>query len=207
MSLVSEKVLLLISAGQASTPQCSPAVVPAEFSTAELKPSQSGSSIGTGQGGTAWLAFGQAGQLSPGSRTPSQSASSAHGADVGAGVRLGVGVWAEVRSGRSSPRTGRVRKATAILSQNSRCKGTRREEARDGPSRLRDASRGRAGSVNLICGVAGDRTDPPPPRPMLAYRLSGYKILRCRFLHVTGSAQGVNRVKERYGAGLRGASH
>jgi hypothetical protein len=106
---MSEKVSLVISAGQASTPQCSPAVVPAEVSTVELKPSQSGSSAGTGQGGTAWSAFGQVGQLSPRSRTPSQSASSAQGAGVGAGVRLGVGVWAEVRSGRSSPRTGTVR--------------------------------------------------------------------------------------------------
>jgi hypothetical protein len=98
MSPVSEKVSLLISAGQASAPQCSPAVVPAEFSTMELKPSQSGSSNGTGQGGKRWLTFGQLGQLSPRSRTPSQSTSSAQGAGVAAGVRLGVGVWAEVRS-------------------------------------------------------------------------------------------------------------
>src|SRR6266545_6420645 len=82
MSAVSEKASLLISAGQASAPQCSPAVVPAEFSTMELKPSQSGSSNGTGQGGKPWLAFGQVGQLSPKSNTPSQSISSAQGAGV-----------------------------------------------------------------------------------------------------------------------------
>src|SRR5438105_1175326 len=77
MSLISEKESLLMSAGQAFVPQWARAFVPARSSTAEVKPSQSGSLAGTVQSGRPWLAFGQKGQLSETSGRPSASASQA----------------------------------------------------------------------------------------------------------------------------------
>ena len=52
-SVMSEKVSLLMSAGQALRPQWTRAPVPAAPSRAVLKPSQSGSFAGTGQEGRA----------------------------------------------------------------------------------------------------------------------------------------------------------
>ena len=153
-------------------------MVPAEFSTVELKPSQSVSSVGTGQGGRPWLAFGQVGQLSPASRTPSQSASSAHGADVGSGVRLGVGVWAEVCSARSSPRTGIASETTAMLSQSSLGNETRRCARSDG---IAGGCFSCGQGDSRLLGNRRRRGRYAPSETMLAYRLSGYKILRCRF--------------------------
>src|SRR6266542_4724198 len=80
MSEPSEKVSLLRSAGQASFPQCLAAFGPAEVSTVELKPSQSGSLAETGQGGRFCAGLGQLGQLSSASLTASQSRSVAQGA-------------------------------------------------------------------------------------------------------------------------------
>ena len=80
MSVPSEKVSLLMSAGQALFPQCAVALVPAEVSTLELKPSQSGSLAATGQGGRLCAGLGQFGQLSSASLTASQSRSVAQGA-------------------------------------------------------------------------------------------------------------------------------
>src|SRR2546422_9211425 len=76
-----------MSAGQALRPQWAIGLVPAEISTAELKPSQSGSLSGTRQGGSFWVAFGQLGQLSVMSGTPSASLSAP---SVGDGVEVGV---------------------------------------------------------------------------------------------------------------------
>src|SRR3990170_2243703 len=75
MSKISEKVSLLISAGQALAPPGGGGGGAAEVSTAVLKPSQSGSLRGTGQGGRAWVGLGQFGQLSELSGTPSPSLS------------------------------------------------------------------------------------------------------------------------------------
>src|SRR5438128_277633 len=82
MSVPSEKVSLLRSAGQASFPQCAAAFVPAEVSTPELKPSQSGSLAGRGQGGRFCAELGQFGQLSEALSTASQSKSPGQGAQV-----------------------------------------------------------------------------------------------------------------------------
>ncbi len=72
MSVVSEKPLLVVSAGQASVPQWARALVPMKSSSAVLNASQSGSLAGTDQG-SAWVGFGQVGQLSERSNTPSPS--------------------------------------------------------------------------------------------------------------------------------------
>src|SRR5437773_1227032 len=76
---MSEMPSLLRSAGQPPAPQWTRGLVPAEFSTAMLKPSQSGSLAGTGQGGRFWEGFGQRGQLSVLSGTPSPSPSGGQG--------------------------------------------------------------------------------------------------------------------------------
>jgi hypothetical protein len=76
ISKMSEKPLLSRSAGQELAPQCASAFVPAEFSTEELKPSQSGSLARTGHGGMVWAGFGQFEQLSEAFSTPSASLSS-----------------------------------------------------------------------------------------------------------------------------------
>src|SRR5438876_9507947 len=70
---------LLTSAGQAPGPHWTRASVPAGFSTVVAKPSQSGSLAGTGQGGRFWEGFGQRGQLSVLSGTPSPSPSGGQG--------------------------------------------------------------------------------------------------------------------------------
>src|SRR5207247_993186 len=70
-SEMSEKVSLVTSAGQALKPHWTRAWVPARSSTAEVKPSQSGSLAGMSQAGRAWLAFGQSGQLSVALGSPS----------------------------------------------------------------------------------------------------------------------------------------
>src|SRR6266542_2899030 len=80
MSKMSEYFSLLRSAGQASTPQWTSGFVPAEFSTTVLKPSQSGSFVGTVQGGRSWAGLGQFGQLSVRLGTASQSESEEQGA-------------------------------------------------------------------------------------------------------------------------------
>ena len=49
--MMSTKVSLLMSGGQASVPQWTSALVPTRFSTEVLKPSQSGSLTGTVHGG------------------------------------------------------------------------------------------------------------------------------------------------------------
>jgi hypothetical protein len=67
------KLSLFTSAGHASAPQCTSALVPAKFSTAELKPSQSGSLADIGQAGRPWFEFAQVGQLSAMSAMPSLS--------------------------------------------------------------------------------------------------------------------------------------
>src|SRR2546425_4151066 len=82
MSVPSEKPSLLRSAGQASFPQCAAAFVPAEVSTAELKPSQSGSLAARGQGGRFCAGLYQLGQLSRALKTASQSRSPGQGAQV-----------------------------------------------------------------------------------------------------------------------------
>src|SRR5437870_12279227 len=64
MSKISENLSLFRSAGHPFAPQWASGFVPAEFSTVELNPSQSGSLAGTGQGGRFWSGFGQFGQLS-----------------------------------------------------------------------------------------------------------------------------------------------
>src|SRR5439155_14478669 len=74
-SVMSEILSLLTWAGQAAGPHWTRASVPAGFSTALPKPSQSGSLAGTGQGGRFWEGFGQRGQLSVVSGTPSPSPS------------------------------------------------------------------------------------------------------------------------------------
>src|SRR5207247_8180612 len=79
---MSETVSLLISAGQAFVPQCARAPVPAAFSAPVLKPSQSGSLAGTGQGGMDCAGFDQLGQLYVAFSTPSQSKSPAPGAHI-----------------------------------------------------------------------------------------------------------------------------
>ncbi len=56
--------------------------VPTNVSLGEPNPSQSGSSGATGHGGTDWSVFGQAGQLSAPSGTPSASVSGKSGAAV-----------------------------------------------------------------------------------------------------------------------------
>src|SRR5437667_20462 len=76
---MSEMPSLLRSAGQPLAPQCRMEFVPAEVSRAVLKPSQSGSLAGTGQGGRFWEEFGQRGQLSVLSGTPSPSPSGGQG--------------------------------------------------------------------------------------------------------------------------------
>src|SRR5437660_398018 len=76
---MSEMPSLLRSAGQPLAPQCKMEFVPAEVSRAVLKPSQSGSLAGTGQGGRFWEGFGQRGQLSVLSGTPSPSPSGGQG--------------------------------------------------------------------------------------------------------------------------------
>src|SRR2546425_6834190 len=85
--MTSTKVSLLMSAGQALRPQWRVGFVPTEASTAELNPSQSGSLRGTSQGGRLCVAFGQLGQLSLTSGTPSPSLSAP---SVGDGVEVGV---------------------------------------------------------------------------------------------------------------------
>src|SRR5439155_25369916 len=74
---VSEQVALVTSAGQALKPHWTRALAPARSSTAEAKPSQSGSLAGTSQAGRLWFAFAQSGQLSLTSGRPSASASQA----------------------------------------------------------------------------------------------------------------------------------
>src|SRR5262245_12971916 len=74
-SVMSENTSLLMSAGQALVPHWTRALVPARSSTAELKPSQSVSFGPMSQRGKAWEPFGQAGQLSLRSETPSPSKS------------------------------------------------------------------------------------------------------------------------------------
>ena len=96
---MSEKVSLLRSAGQALKPHWMKALVPAGVSTAVLKPSQSGSLGGTDQGGIFWEGFGQRGQLSTGSSTPSPSLSIGDGVAVGVGVAAEVGVAVDVGAG------------------------------------------------------------------------------------------------------------
>src|SRR5437667_800571 len=76
-----------MSAGQALRPQCMIGLVPAEISTAELNPSQSGSLRGTSQGGRFCVGFGQLGQLSTRSGGPSPSPAVA---GVGDAVEVGV---------------------------------------------------------------------------------------------------------------------
>src|SRR5438132_8028586 len=90
MSVMSAKVSLFRSTGHAPAPQWTRASVPAGFSTALLKPSQSGSLAGTGQGGRFWAGLGQRGQLSELSGLPSPSLSA--GAGVGDGLTVGLGV-------------------------------------------------------------------------------------------------------------------
>src|SRR5439155_22429484 len=63
MSVPSEKLSLLTSAGQALVPQWLVKFVPADVSTAELKPSQSGSLVASGQGGRFCAVLCQLGQL------------------------------------------------------------------------------------------------------------------------------------------------
>ena len=102
MSVPSEKPSLLMSAGQALRPQCIIGLVPAEVSRLELKPSQSGSLGGTGQGGRFCVAFGQLMQLSPTSGTPSPSLSPpgvSDGVNAGVAVSVGVGVGVSVAEG------------------------------------------------------------------------------------------------------------
>src|SRR5262245_38010862 len=97
----------LRSGGQAFAPQCPFGSVPAAFSTVVVKPSQSGSFRGTGQGGSACVGFGQAGQLSTASGTPSPSLSTASVGDgVGeAGLEVGdaVGPLAVTKLMTSAP--------------------------------------------------------------------------------------------------------
>src|SRR2546426_671021 len=76
-----------MSAGQALRPQWKVGFVPTDASTAELNPSQSGSLRGTSQGGRLCVGFGQLGQLSTRSGTPSPSLSAP---GVGDGVEVGV---------------------------------------------------------------------------------------------------------------------
>src|SRR5947209_1697595 len=64
MSEISEKPSLLMSAGQALMPQWMSGAVPAEFSTAVLNPSQSGSLAAMSQGGRFCAGLYQVGQLS-----------------------------------------------------------------------------------------------------------------------------------------------
>jgi len=73
MSEMSDVKSLLMSAGQAFAPHWTRALVPAAFSTAELKLSQSGSLGAMGQGGGVWPGFAQVGQLSETSGAPSLS--------------------------------------------------------------------------------------------------------------------------------------
>ena len=91
-----------MSAGQALRPQWAIGLVPAEISTAELKPSQSGSLRGTSQGGRFCVAFGQLGQLSMRSGTPSASLSApgvGDGVELGGGEAVSVGVAVAVAVG------------------------------------------------------------------------------------------------------------
>src|SRR5437899_295640 len=112
-----------MSAGQALRPQWKVGFVPTDASTAELNPSQSGSLRGTSQGGRLCVGFGQLGQLSTRSGTPSPSLSApgvgdgvevvadavgvsvavdvavSVGAAVGVAVAVGVGVAVAVPEG------------------------------------------------------------------------------------------------------------
>src|SRR5438128_1886743 len=88
-----------MSAGQALRPQCMIGLVPAEISTAELNPSQSGSLRGTSQGGRFCVGFGQLGQLSTRSGTPSPSLSApgvGDAVEVGVADAVGVAVAVDV---------------------------------------------------------------------------------------------------------------
>src|SRR2546422_243632 len=69
----------LAGAGPRRAPHVTRAVVPGGVSAAVPKPSQSGSLGGTGQGGRFWEEFGQRGQLSVLSGTPSPSPSGGQG--------------------------------------------------------------------------------------------------------------------------------
>src|SRR5437867_2010292 len=82
MSVPPEKLSLLTSAGQALVPQWLVKFVPADVSTAELKPSQSGSLVASGQGGRSCAGLDQLGQLSAAFTTASQSTSPGQGAQV-----------------------------------------------------------------------------------------------------------------------------
>src|SRR3989442_9018261 len=99
MSVPSEKPSLLMSAGQALRPQCIIGLVPAEVSRLVLKPSQSGSLGGTGEGGRLCVAFGQLGQLSMRSGAPSPSLSApgvGDAVEVGVADAVGVSVAVDV---------------------------------------------------------------------------------------------------------------
>src|SRR5207247_11358249 len=88
-----------MSADQALRPQCMIGLVPAEISTAELNPSQSGSLRGTSQGGRFCVGFGQLGQLSMRSGTPSPSLSApgvGDAVEVGVADAVGVSVAVDV---------------------------------------------------------------------------------------------------------------
>src|SRR2546426_1889219 len=99
ISVISTKVSLLTSAGQALRPQCKVGFVPTDASTAELNPSQSGSLRGTSQGGRLCVAFGQLGQLSTRSGRPSPSLSApgvGDAVEVGVADAVGVAVAVDV---------------------------------------------------------------------------------------------------------------
>src|SRR3989454_1012164 len=88
-----------MSAGQALRPQWKVGFVPTDASTAELNPSQSGSLRGTSQGGRLCVAFGQLGQLSMRSGTPSPSLSApgvGDAVEVGVADAVGVSVAVDV---------------------------------------------------------------------------------------------------------------
>ena len=94
MSEISEKLSLLMSAGQALVPQWMSGAVPAEFSTVVLNPSQSGSLAGISQGGRFCAGLYQVGQLSgpatigpapSGSARPSEMLSASQSGFVGQG--------------------------------------------------------------------------------------------------------------------------
>src|SRR5438445_13220787 len=88
-----------MSAGQALRPQWKVGFVPTDASTAELNPSQSGSLRGTSQGGRFCVGFGQLGQLSTRSGTPSPSLSApgvGDAVEVGVADAVGVAVAVDV---------------------------------------------------------------------------------------------------------------
>src|SRR2546425_1053475 len=126
--MTSTKVSLLMSAGQALRPQWRVGFVPTEASTAELNPSQSGSLRGTGQGGRFCVGFGQLGQLSLTSGTPSPSLSAPGVGDavevgVPAGVADAVGVvpLAVVKFTTSTPLLVLPRGSSQSARKNRRC--------------------------------------------------------------------------------------